>query len=108
MASIFFKECFLQNIYHYDTLEIWEKLKVGQPLFLDLNEKKIVLVYEKEKENEKEHKFVGELSDDDAKFIYDILKAGHKDVFEGFISYISKETADENKRLKVVIKITGK
>lgn len=105
MANKFLKECFLQNIYHYEALEVWEKLKIGQILSLDKDEdkKKVVIVYEDE-----QNKRIGSLSDDDAKFIYDIIEAGYtgdKGVFLGIVSFKSNETADENKRLKVIIKI---
>ena len=104
MANFFFKECFLQGVYHYEALEIWDKLEIGQLLSLRLNAEKdrIVLAV---KDGENNGKVVGELSDDDAKFIYDIIKAGHDNVFGGIIIYKSNETTDENKRLKAVIKI---
>lgn len=118
MENKFFKECFLQDVYHYEALEVWEELKIGLKLSLEKDEdknKKVVLVYKKEdekkdddkKENNGKH-IIGRLSDDDAKFIYDIIEAEHNDVFEGFVSFKSDETADENKRLKVVIKIKNK
>lgn len=104
MANKFLKECFLQNIYHYEALEVWEKLKIGQVLSLDKDEdKKVVIVYEDE-----QNKRIGSLSDDDAKFICDIIEAGYtgdNSVFLGIVSFKSNETADENKRLKVIIKI---
>lgn len=102
MEDKFFKECFIQNIYHHKALEVWGKLKVGEKLSLKLSDDKdIVLLYKKYGEQ----KVIGELSDDDAKFIKDILEAGYEDVFTGLISYMSPEMPDENKRLKVVIKI---
>lgn len=98
MANKFFKECFLQDIYHYEALEVWEELKIGLILSLDKDkDKKVVLVYGEKR--------IGRLSDDDAKFIYDIIEAEHKDVFEGCVSFKSDETADENKRLKVIVRI---
>ncbi|MDB8995955.1 hypothetical protein PN613_07735 [Parabacteroides distasonis] len=100
MANKFFKECFLQDIYHYEALEVWEELEIGEKLSLGKDEnkdKKVVLIYG--------GKRIGRLSDDDAKLIYDFIEAGRKDVFVGIVSFKSGETADENKRLKVVIKI---
>ncbi len=111
MANKFLKECLLQDIYHYEALEVWEELKIGQELSLDKDKDKVVLVYkkkEKEDDDKKENNsihFIGRLSDDDAKFIYDIIEAGHKKIFVGIVSFKPSETADENKRSKVVIKI---
>lgn len=98
MANKFFKECLLQDIYHYEALEVWGELEIGKELSLDKDEdKKVVLIYGEKR--------IGRLSDDDAKFIYDFIEAGYKDVFVGIVSLKSGETADESKRLKVVIKI---
>lgn len=106
MAGKFFKECFLQNIYHYDALEVWKGINVGDKLSFgnDKDEDKVV-VY---KEDEQKKYIIGKLSDDDAKFIYDIIDAGYEEddcMFYGIVSFKSDETADENKRLKVVVKI---
>lgn len=99
MANKFLKECLLQDIYHYEALEVWKELEIGKELSLDKDEdKKVVLIYM--------GKRIGRLSDDDAKFIYDFIEAGHKDVFVGIVSFKSCESTDENKRLKAVIKIT--
>ena len=111
MANKFFKECFLQDIYHYEALEVWKELEIGNELSLDKDEdKKVVFLYKK-KENNGKH-IIGRLSDDDAKFIYDIINAGYTGdddgVFLGIVSFKSDGTEDENKRLKIVIKIKEK
>lgn len=109
MANKFFKECLLQDIYHYEALEVWKELEIGKELSLGKDKDKVVLIYEKN-ENNGNH-IIGRLSDDDAKFIYDIIDAGYIKkhcLFLGIVSFKSDGTEDENKRLKVVIKIKEK
>ena len=93
----YFKECYLEKIYHYDALEVWKKLETGTQLSLELNGEIIILKYSKDH-------ILGELNPDDSKFIIDLLKQGWTGVCGATISYLV-ENASENKRIKVVLYI---
>ena len=97
MKKKYFKECYLEKIYHYDALEVWKKLEVGTQLSLELNGENIIL------KDSKDH-ILGELNPDDSKFIIDLLKQGWNSVCGATISYLV-ENASENKRIKVVLYI---
>ncbi|MDO4160603.1 MAG: hypothetical protein Q4D41_09120 [Prevotellaceae bacterium] len=65
------------------------------------------VVYKYDMHNKHKKQIIGKLSDD-AKFIYNIIETGYEEddcMFYGIVSFKSDETADENKRLKVVVKI---
>ena len=97
MKKKYFKECYLEKIYHYDALDVWKKLEVGTQLSLKLNGEIIIL-------KDINENILGELNPDDSKFIIDLLKQGWTGVCGATISYLV-ENASENKRIKVVLYI---
>ena len=97
MKKKYFKECYLEKIYHYDALEVWDELKIGTQLSLEDNGEIIIL------KDSKDH-ILGELNPDDSKFIIDLLKQGWNGVCGATISYLV-ENASENKSIKVVLYI---
>lgn len=97
MKNKYFKECYLEKIFHYDALEVWDELKIGKHLSLGFDDNKVILKYSNES-------ILGELNTDDSKFIIDLVKQGWEEVFGVTISSIV-EDASEDKRIKVVIYI---
>lgn len=93
----YFKECYLEKIFHYDALELWDELKIGKQLSLGFDDNKVILKYNNEN-------ILGELNTDDSKFIIDLVKQGWQKAFVATISSIV-EDASEDKRIKVVIYI---
>ena len=102
--SSYYKECFVEQIYHFDALEMWEKLNTGSKVKLAYdNEKSIIkVIYEMDDDA----KCIGILSDDDAKGILPMLKEGWADMFFGRI--IFEDNMKENGRLRIVIYIATK
>lgn len=96
--TIFLKECYILGTNHYDALGCWKKLKIGVSLNLKYEEGKIYLYHSQDK--------IGYLSDEDAMGLIPYMKADQADIYNSCISYQDKEgRADENTRLKVVIRI---
>lgn len=96
--TIFLKECYILGTNHYDALDCWEELKIGVSLDLKYEEGKIYLYHSQYK--------IGYLSDEDAMGLIPYMKARIVEIYNTCISYKDKEgKADENTRLKVVIRI---
>lgn len=99
--TIFLKECYILGTNHYDALGCWGELKIGVSLDLKYEEGKIYLYHSQYK--------IGYLSDEDAMGLIPYMKADQADIYNSCISYQDKEgRADENTRLKVVIRIKNK
>lgn len=98
----FVKECFVKNVYHFQTLDVWQKISVGTELKLVYDEK-----YPKEAKVLFDEHEIGLLSEDDSKLIIDILECKHDDIFNAKVAY-KDEKNEENKRIKVVIYIKNK
>ena len=94
--STYYKECYVEQVYHYGALQAWQNLNPGDGLNLeyDANHKKIKV--------KKDTLCLGELSDDDSKSILPFLKAGWADVFSAKLC-LKSEIDAENKRIKIVI-----
>ena len=92
----YYKECYVEQVYHYNALKIWQDLKTGDNLDLiyDGNHGKV--------EVKKEGCCLGVLSEDDSKYILPFLKAGWTDVFLAQLCFKS-ENNSEDKRIKIVI-----
>lgn len=98
--TIFLKECYILGTNHYDALDCWEELKIGVSLDLKYEEGKIYLYHSQYKNK------IGYLSEVDAMGLIPYMKADQADIYNSCISYQDKEgRADENTRLKVVIRI---
>lgn len=98
----FVKECFVKNVHHFQVLDVWEELKVGTELRLTYDKK-----YPKEALVTLDQRVIGNLSEDDSKFIIDILECKYNDIFYAKVAY-KDEKNEENKRIKVVIYIKRK
>ena len=108
MSSKYLKECYLTSVYHYDALDNWSKIKVGTKLFFvkaDKDDKKAKLALD-----QNGTKIIGELSEEDSHVIVDVLKQEHTRVFSAVISYKSdnSENSEEDRRIKVVVRIDKK
>ncbi|MCQ2309002.1 MAG: hypothetical protein MJZ78_03370 [Bacteroidales bacterium] len=100
----YFKECFVEKIYHHNawTEGVWDNLKPATNLNLSCNEKDssdetIYLKYN--------DKTVGVLSDSDSKTLIDFIKMGHEKIFNAIIIQNKMDEVDEDRKLKVVIYI---
>lgn len=99
--STYYKECFVEQVYHYDALQNWETLTPGDVVKFEYDDS-----LNKVKVN-KEAICIGVLSDDDSKSMLPFLKAGWENVFSG--KFCLKSDADaEDKRIKIVIYIEPK
>jgi len=108
METVFYKECFLLNIYHYEALKCLEKLKVGTDLMVSkpketesFSNDVVILQYESQS--------IGELSKEDSKLILDFLNLGwnsndNNRLFSATICNINNE-GNENTKIRVVVKI---
>jgi len=118
----FFKECNVTKLYHFQALEVWDDLKTGvklkvckpgEPVKPDVHDYPFkdeghvaCLKYEKKVEQNKSPKkyAIGVLSEEDSKFIFEILDQGWEDVFSARIS-AKMDNMDEDKSLKVAVYI---
>lgn len=101
MDQIYLKECYLTSIYHFQALEVWDKIKVCSELKFEAADEK-----DKKAKVSFNGKVVGELSEEDSYIIVDVLKQRHTDVFIALVSYKSGDDVfDEDKRIRVVIKV---
>lgn len=79
---IYYKECFIEDIYHFNALDVLEGLKIGDTVCLFYEDKdpcykERVLV----KTSGKEKKILGLLSIDDSKSVLPFLKNEWKNCF---------------------------
>lgn len=104
--STYYKECYVEKLYHFDGIENWEKLKIGERLSL------VVMNEEPFKDQVKVKdksgcKVFGVISKDDGKLIYDIISSGWNETFSAKV--VNKdENGDEDKKIKIVISIEKK
>ena len=105
----YFKECFVEQLYHFEALDCWDKLKVSTPCTLDVDKDEfkgqVLVKFIDEKSDQK--MCIGVLSKDDSAFLADVIGQGWNEVFEAVISQ-KEESASENKKIKVVIRIQRK
>lgn len=104
----YFKECYVEKIYHFDGLESLKGIEEYSLLYLVVDDKEpykdqVKIVTEKDNKD----KVIGVLSKDDSNLIYDIIKNGWTDVFKAVVIKINKD-GGEDKTFKVVIKIACK
>lgn len=103
MDKYYYKECFLEDIYHFDALEVWDKLEIGKSVKLYLKEdgeysKNIKVELD---ENGPENKLLGVLSEEDSKSMLLFFKSGWNELFLGKIGLFDKE----NQKIKIVVYI---
>lgn len=97
----YYKECFLEDIYHFEALDVWEELKPGKQVTLSLNKdntKKIKVSL-----NEDGTCVLGLLSEDDSKSMLPFLKSGWNKIFLGKICFIDEKI--DIPRIKIVVYI---
>ena len=104
--STYYKECYVEKLYHFDGIENWEELKIGERLSL------VVMNEEPFKDQVKVKdksgcKVFGVISKDDGKLIYDIIRSGWNKTFSAKV--VNKdENGDEDKKIKIVISFEQK
>lgn len=103
---IYYKECFIEDIYHFDALDVLEGLKIGDTVCLFYEDKdpcykERVMV----KTSGKEKKILGLLSIDDSKSVLPFLKNEWKKLFSAQICFADKTKGGENNRIEIVIYI---
>lgn len=103
---IYYKECFIEDIYHFDALDVLEGLKIGDTVCLfyaDENPcyKERIMV----KTSENEEKILGALSIEDSKSMLPFLRNNWKGLFSAQICFADKTKKGENNRIEIVIYI---
>lgn len=94
--STYYKECFVEQVYHYDALQSWQDLKSGDRLIIEYDS-----VHEKIKVK-KDSLCLGELSEDDGQSILPFLKAGWTELFSAKLC-LKSEIDSEGKRIKIIV-----
>lgn len=110
MSKRYLKECFVESIYHYDALLVWNKLETHSEnncqlsFYYDPNKYKDNKIKVGLKEDDsKSPTIIGELNVDDSKIIIDVVSQGYTDVFSAIIIQKKDDVTDENKKIKVVV-----
>lgn len=118
---IYYKECFIEDIYHFDALDVLEGLKIGDtvclfyadedscykdpfckdPRYKEPRYKERIMV----KTSGDEEKILGALSIEDSKSMLPFLKNKWKDLFSGQVCFADKTKKGENNRIEIVIYI---
>lgn len=107
--NTYYKECFLEDIYHFEALDVWKELKPGEDVVLCLDKgdadcsKKLKVKWTNKA---KDCKVLGVLSEEDSKSMLSFFKSGWDKIFSGKICFIDKES--ENQRIKIVVYIKDK
>lgn len=121
---IYYKECFIEDIYHFDALDVLEGLKIGDTVCLfyadedpcykdsfckdprckDPRYKERIMV----KTSGNEEKILGALSIEDSKSMLPFLKNKWKELFSGQVCFADKTKKGENNRIEIVIYINEK
>lgn len=102
----YYKEFFLEDIYHFEALDVWKELKEMPrvELFYDKDDadyRKNIKV--KLADNDSYSAILGVLSEDDSKSMLSFFKAGWNNVFSGQICFL--EDKGEKQRIKIVVYI---
>lgn len=129
--STYYKECFIEKIYHFDNEVVLDKVKLYSVLYLIVDgeepfrdQVKIIYVPDEENDNENlkqgeenqeensgngdnKKNVIGVLSKEDGKLLFDIVKNGWTNVFKAVVVKIDKD-GGEDKTYKIVIKIERK
>lgn len=118
---IYYKECFIEDIYHFDALDVLEGLKIGDTVCLfyadedpcykgpfckdprckDPHYKERIMI----KTSGDQEKILGALSIEDSKSMLPFLKNKWKDLFSGQVCFADKTKKGENNRIEIVIYI---
>lgn len=101
----YYKECFLEQIYHFHALGVWDKLKTGACLTLLWD--KTDVIYSKNikvKTMFDTYKTIGILSEEDSESMIPFLKSGWDHLFSAEICSKDDKQA-EDKRIKIIVYI---
>lgn len=106
--SVYYKECFLEQIYHFDALKVWKAIDIGLKVSFRFDDNnftygkniKVVLF-------DNDSITLGILNEEDSKSMIPFLESKRTDVFIGDICFIDNSDS-ENKRIKIVIRILSK
>lgn len=107
--NTYYKECFLEDIYHFEALEVWKDLE---------NKPEVQFFYDKDDVDYRKNikvklykgrnadKVIGVLSEEDSKSMLPFFKGGWEIVFIGRVCFVGEKEEDQEKqRIKVVIYI---
>lgn len=102
----YYKECFIEDIYRFDALDVMEGLKIGDTVCLFYaNEtpgyKERIMV----KTSGNEEKILGVLSVEDSKSMLPFFQNNWKNLFSAQICFADKTKGSENNRIEIVIYI---
>ena len=71
----YYKECFVESVYHYEALENWQKFQIGDIFQLAYDDTHDIVKVENE------NFCIGKLSDEDSKSMLPFLKVGWDNLF---------------------------
>lgn len=120
IMGIFFKEFNVDKILERGAFKVWEEIKVGKEVFLELekpDEKTIVVKLEKSKKEETanvkkteraEGGIFGELPEKESEVIKSFLKQKWDDVFEAYICKKDEAVPLYDQRISVAVYIKEK
>ena len=97
----YYKECFVESVYHYEALENWQKFQIGDIFQLAYDDTHDIVKVENE------NFCIGKLSDEDSKSMLPFLKVGWDNLFSAKIC-LKNGVDSEDKRIKIVIYIASK
>ena len=97
----YYKECFVESVYHYEALENWQKLQIGDIFKLAYDATHDIVKVKNE------NFCIGKLSDEDSKSMLPFLKVGWKKLFSAKIC-LKNDVDSEDKRIKIVIYLVSK
>lgn len=97
----YYKECFVESVYHYGALENWRKFQIGDIFQLAYDDTHDIVKVENE------NFCIGKLSDEDSKSMLPFLKVGWNNLFSAKIC-LKNDVDSEDKRIKIVIYLVSK
>lgn len=105
--STYYKECFLEQIYHYNALDIWDKIKIGEKVSIIMTENDYKHSKQVKVKFNDAPQILGVLSEEDSESMLPFFQNGRDDIFYGEICFIDNIDS-ENKRIKIVVRILKK
>lgn len=103
----YYKECFLEQVYHFDALLVWGELGPKYKLQLSWDKEDVLYSKNIKVKSENLEFTIGILSEEDSESILPFYKSGW-DLFTAIICSKEESNNDEDKRIKVVVYIADK
>lgn len=103
MDKYYYKECFLEDIYHFEALDVWKELEPGDQVSLYFDKKDADCIQKIKVKTCDSDKVLGVLSEEDSKSMLPFYKCGWEQIFLGKIGFYDKK--EENRRIKIVVYI---